>query len=145
MNNSTPAQRHDRRRLTDLGERLAAKSDTGQRQVRLNVRHVSIWSTTQIGFGVGLLLGVVAILVTMIAWGILNASGVVEQVTGSLSSSSSSGGHSTFGTTQVFAIAFGIGILNVIAGTVNGLLFGLLYNLYARSSTGVMVGFATEK
>ena len=134
--------------MSNISEKLARKGAPGgsTAQVRLNVRHLSVWSTTKIAFLIGLVLGVFGIAATMATRQILVATGGFAQIDsllgGTLGTTSGTSTASTISFGFVLAIAVAFAALTVIGTTILGVLVALLYNASTRLTDGLLVGFS---
>jgi hypothetical protein len=134
--------------MSNISEKLARKGAPKgpTAQVRLNVRHLSVWSATKIAFLIGLILGIFGIAATMATRQILVATGGFAQIDtllgGAFSTSSGASITSTISFGLVLAIAVAIAALTVIGTTVLGVLVAVLYNASTRLTDGLLVGFS---
>jgi hypothetical protein len=128
------------------GEKLAQKSRSSTRQVRLTLRYISVWSAAKISFLCGVGLGLVAGISLFILWAVLNQLGVFAALNSVLAGTSagSSALTGSINFTVVLGIAFLLGVLDTIAATIVGTIGAALYNLAVRITGGTTVGFSTE-
>lgn len=145
MSNLGPRARADTEAIRVV--KLAAKGrPVGEaRQVRLKLRHLSVWSAVKVGFLLGIAFGVVNIIVTVIGWLFLDSFGTFGQLDSLITT--------VMGTTKgvsvasiitlpaAVGLAFIGSVLIVIGFSIIGLIAALLYNLSVRFTGGLLAGF----
>jgi uncharacterized membrane protein len=137
--------------LSNIAEKLARKGSNpaSGRQVRLKLRHLSIFSAAKVGFLVGVVLGVIGIIAALVAFSVLRSTGAIGQLdtlVGGVAGAGASGIVSssvTFGT--VAGISVAVAILGLIGYTLGGIIVAVLYNLSVRFTGGLFVGFTDER
>jgi uncharacterized membrane protein len=131
--------------LSDVAERLARKSSTGEpaRQMRLGLAHIGVWSSAKLAFLLSLCLNVVTVVLIFLAVGALNDTEMFATVTGAYQDLTSQ----TLDLSQflqpsmVWAFCAVVAVLNSVLLTVIGTVYALLYNFSVRATGGVHVGF----
>lgn len=132
--------------MSEVHEKLARKAPSTARQVRLNLRYISVWSGCKVSFLVGIALGFLPGVVVIILWATLERLGTFAQLDHFFSSGTSGSGSVSklFGFSQVFAIVALIGMVNVFFCTIVGTIAAALYNLGVRFFGGIVVGLTAE-
>lgn len=131
-------------------EWLTADSETnvaGATHVRLRLVYVDWVSTMKISFLVGVVQAVVIVVATAILHVILVQTGLFSAANAIIGSVVGGGGFDvntvlSFGQTVLFAAV--IGILNLVVITVLGSIGAIIYNVIAKMTGGIKVGF-TDK
>jgi hypothetical protein len=126
-----------------VASKLARKSATSNRQVRLSLRYISVWSAAKVSFLCGVGLGLVGSVGVILLWVALSQLGVFGQLNTLFSGTSGSSGIS-IGIGQALGVAALIGPVDTIAATIAGTVAAALYNLGVRVMGGATLGFATE-
>ncbi|MEC5150566.1 DUF3566 domain-containing protein [Cryobacterium sp. GrIS_2_6] len=131
-----------------LAEKLARKSSDAPagKQVRLKFVHMNVWSAAKVSLLLALTLGVVSTLGTLILWLVLNQAGAFDQLdtllAGTFSGSTTGSSLKTsldLGPVLIFSIA--LSVVGAIAGSALGAIVAVLYNLSAKPTGGLVIGF----
>ena len=144
--------------MSDIAKKLANKSaSSGQRpapkgaekQVRLKLVYVDVWSAARLSFIISLALSIAFILASFLVWQIVDKLGLYSQVDDMISELTSGSTDlsvtSIFGLGRVMGFAMLIGIVHTVLGTVLGGLVALLYNLSVRLTGGLQLGFTNVR
>jgi hypothetical protein len=131
--------------IADEFARKAAAANRTIRPVRMSLPYLSVWSATKIAFVAGVAVALLSILETMLLWLFLIQSGIFDQAVvpfiNGISASGSASVVDAFGFGPVFAFAVIVGVLNLLLIAILGMMLALLYNLSARVTGGIRLGF----
>ncbi len=125
-----------------------APPDVAHRQVRLKAVYLDFWSTTKMGFLLGATTGLLGVVITYIAWVILNQAGAFQQVGQLLGSVTGSQGSNSLtqalslGPVMTFALV--MALLNIVVLTVTGAVAAGIFNLSSRLTGGFFLGFRSK-
>jgi hypothetical protein len=135
--------------MSSVAEKLQRKSQkpTSSKQVRLKLVYVDFWSAVKLSFLVGVALGIVLIVASILVWFILQSTGVFGQLDGLLQDVL---GEETFtieatlslASVALFAVV--VAVLNIVIGTALGAITSMLYNFSVRLTGGLLVGFTNQ-
>jgi hypothetical protein len=135
--------------MSSVAEKLQRKSQkpTSTKQVRLKLVYVDFWSAVKLSFLVGVALGIVLIVASILVWFILQSTGVFGQLDGLLQDVL---GEETFtieatlslASVALFAVV--VAVLNIVIGTALGAITSMLYNFSVRLTGGLLVGFTNQ-
>jgi hypothetical protein len=133
-----------------VADKLAGKSAARQspeRESRLKVAHVNVWSAAKVSFVVGCGFAIASLALNLVLWVILNTTGALDQLDLFLGSFSTSAGGSIksalgFGPTMGFALL--ACVLNLITVTILGAVTAALYNLSVRIIGGFLIGLKSN-
>jgi hypothetical protein len=120
------------------------------RRASLRLTHVEPWSVTRLAFAISVAMMIVAVVGVTIFWVVLDATGVWDQINGSVTSVLSDDS-SSFNITDYLGFGRMVGLtlvlsaINVILMTALATIGAHLYNLAAQLLGGVEVTFAEEK
>ena len=137
--------------MSNVAEKLARKGSnpaSANNQVRLSLKHVSVFAVARVAFLVGVVIGIVGIIASSVGYEVLHATGGITQLDSLVDgvTGKSNGGTVssilTFG--RVFAVAALLAVVDVIVTTIGGTIAALLYNLSVRFTGGLLVGFANN-
>lgn len=132
--------------MTSVAEKLQRKAPrkVNTKQVRLKLVYIDFWSVVKLSFLLSICLGIVQVVFTALIWSLLNYTGIFSAVDGLLQEVLGDPSFSVtaeFSLVQVTLFAVIVAVLNVLIGTALGALSAALYNLAARVSGGLLVGF----
>jgi hypothetical protein len=120
------------------------------RRASLRLTHVEPWSVTRLAFAISVAMMIVAVVAVSIFWVVMEATGVWDQINGSVTSVLSDDS-SSFNITDYLGFGRMVGLtlvlsaINVILTTALATIGAHLYNLAAQLLGGVDVTFAEEK
>ena len=114
------------------------------KQVRLNLVYIDLWSAVKMSSLVSTAVAISVFLSVILTWLLLNTVGVIGALEGVIGDILGEGGGALlalldFG--QVALLGFVGALINLVSLTVLGSLGALLYNLIARMTGGLSVGF----
>lgn len=127
----------------------APKSGKKERRASLRLTHVEPWSVTRLAFAISVAMMIVAVVAVSIFWVVMEATGVWDQINGSVTSVLSDDSTS-FNITDYLGFGRMVGLtlvlsaINVILTTALATIGAHLYNLAAQLLGGVEVTFAEE-
>lgn len=117
------------------------------KQVRLKLAYVDLWSAVKVSALVAAVVSVSLLVLNLLSWAILNGTGILGAVQGIVSDVLGEGGAAIIALTefsQVFALSMVSFVINLVSITVLGSLGTLVYNLIARLTGGLLVGFQSN-
>ncbi len=128
----------------------SAQSAGPTRRASLRLTHVEPWSVTRLAFAISVAMMIVGVVAVTIFWVVLDATGVWDQINGSvttvLSDDSSSFNITDYlGFGRMVGLTLVLSAINVILMTALATIGAHLYNLAAQLLGGVEVTFAEEK
>ncbi|WP_235508898.1 DUF3566 domain-containing protein [Aeromicrobium sp. Root236] len=121
-----------------------------ERRASLRLTHIEPWSVTRMAFAISVAMMIVAVVAVSIFWVVMEATGVWDQINGSVTSVLSDDSTS-FNITDYLGFGRMVGLtlvlsaINVILTTALATIGAHLYNLAAQLLGGVEVTFAEEK
>ena len=137
---------------TKSGATLTPSQDSSSKQERrasLRLTHVEPWSVTRLAFAISVAMMIVSVVAVTIFWVVMDATGVWDQINGSVTSVLSDDSTS-FNITDYLGFGRMVGLtlvlsaINVILTTALATIGAHLYNLAAQLLGGVEVTFAEE-
>jgi nitrogen fixation-related uncharacterized protein len=138
-------------KTTKSGATLAPSPGKGTtRRASLRLTHVEPWSVTRLAFAISVAMMIVAVVAVTIFWIVLEATGVWDQINGSVTSvlsddSSSFNITDYLGFGRLVGLTLVLSAINVVLMTALATIGAHLYNLAAQLLGGVEVTFAEEK
>lgn len=123
-----------------------SKAKPKAKQVRLRLVYVDFWSVLKMALLLGLALAVVQVVVTILVYGVLTATGMLTKIAQLISDVA--GGVVDF--TQltslpaVFTFTLVSALLQVVVTAALGAVFAILYNIAVRITGGILLGFTND-
>ncbi|MFF3026464.1 DUF3566 domain-containing protein [Microbacterium sp. NPDC057944] len=134
--------------MSTVADKLAKKSTrkTSGKQVRLRLVYIDFWSAVKLSFLAAVALAIVTMVSFFLIYMVLQATGVLTQVDGFVSSFTDNSVRlsEVAGLPQVMAFAAVVSILNLIVVTVLGAVVAGIYNLAVKVTGGLLVGFMSN-
>jgi len=132
--------------MSSVAEKLQRKAPkkTSTKQVRLKLMYLDFWSVVKLSFLTAVCFGIVQVVVAILVWTVLNSTGIfgeLDQLFREVLNDESFSVTSEFSLATVASFALVVAALNVVIGTALGAVFAVLYNLAARITGGLLVGF----
>ena len=136
--------------MSNFISRAAKRNVSPVKQVKLKLVHIDFWSAVRNGFMVTLAMGIATIAGFFVIWLVISTTGLF----GSLNSllNSAVGGDTgqnvdvaeTLSLPRVLSFAGTLAIVNIVGGTILSGVSALIFNIIARLSGGIRVGFTNE-
>lgn len=135
--------------MTSVAEKLQKKSSRqpAVKQVRLKLVYVDFWSALKLSFLLAICLGIVTVVSAILLWIVLNSTGIFIDLDGLLADILNDPEFSIaedFSFARVLTFAGIIAAVNVVVFTALGAISAVLYNLAARITGGLHVGFTNS-
>ena len=135
--------------MTSVAEKLQRKAPrkVNTKQVRLKLVYLDFWSVVKLSFLTFICLGIIQVVFAVLVWVVLNTTGIFGDLDNAMRQIL---GDETFSVTTVFSLtqvalfAVIVAVLNIVVGTALGAIFAALYNLSARVTGGLLVGFQNQ-
>lgn len=135
--------------MSNFISKVAKRNVAPVKQVKLKLVHIDFWSAVRNGFFVTLAMGIATIAGFFVIWLVISTTGLF----GSLNSllNSAAGGDAqqvdiaqTLSLPRVLSFGGTLAIVNIVGGTILSGLSALIFNIIARLSGGIKVGFTNE-
>jgi hypothetical protein len=130
--------------------RTKSKSDGAPavKQVKLKLVQIDFWSAVRMGFMLTLALGVATIVGFIFLWAIVSFTGLGASLNNLLATvgltNADGGVQGTFTFAGTITAALGLSVFNMIVGTILSGVWALIYNLVAKFTGGLSVGFTNN-
>jgi len=121
-----------------------ASSAPEAKQVRLNLVYIDVWAAVKVSSLFAVAISLALFITLLLTWVLLNAVGVIGALEGVVGDILGEGGGAVlalFSLGQVSLLGFVGALINVVSLTVLGSLWAILYNVVARLTGGLTVGF----
>lgn len=135
--------------MSNFISKVAKRNVAPVKQVKLKLVHIDFWSAVRNGFYVTLAMGIATMAGFFVIWLVISTTGLF----GSLNSllNSAAGGDAqqvdvaqTLSLPRVLSFGGTLAIVNIVGGTILSGLSALIFNIIARLSGGIRVGFTNE-
>ena len=135
--------------MSSVAEKLQKKSSRqpAVKQVRLKLVYIDFWSALKLSFLLAICLGIVTVVSAVLLWIVLNSTGIFIDLDGVLADILNDPEFSIaedFSFARVLTFAGIIAAVNVVVFTALGAIAAVLYNLAARITGGLHVGFTNS-
>lgn len=131
-----------------LSEKIGDKKPKAinEKQVRLRLTYVDFWSITKIAFLGSVALAIVQVIATLMVWVVLNQTGIFATIGDMLEALLGDQINiiAAIGLPQVMLFTFAVAFMNIILGTALGAVVAGLYNLAAKITGGIRLGFTNS-
>ncbi|MFM5903957.1 MAG: DUF3566 domain-containing protein [Microbacteriaceae bacterium] len=133
-----------------LFSRRGSKSSNAPaaKQVKLKLMHIDFWSAVRMGLLITVALGIATIVGFIFLWIIVSFTGLGASLNNLLSTvgltTAGQGVQDTLTFARVFTFAFGIAVFNMVIGTILAGIWALIFNVIARFTGGLSVGFTNN-
>ena len=117
------------------------------KQVRLNLVYIDLWGAVKVSALVSAAISISVFLVVLLSWVLLSSVGVIGAVEGVVGDVLGEGGGAILALLsfeQVALLGLVGGLINMVSLTVLGSLSAILYNVIARLTGGLTVGFTNQ-
>ena len=118
------------------------------KQVKLKLVHIDFWSAVRMGLLITIALGIATIVGFMFLWVVVTFTGLGSSLNSLLSTVGlTNAGQSvqeTLTFSRVFTFSLGISVFNMIIGTILAGVWALIFNVIAKFTGGLSVGFTNN-
>jgi hypothetical protein len=136
--------------MSNFISKVAKRNVAPVKQVKLKLVHIDFWSAVRNGFMVTLAMGIATIVGFFAVWLVVSTTGLFGSLNSLLNTAvGGSSGQSvdvaqTLSLPKVLSFAATLAIVNMVGGTILSGVGALIFNVIARLSGGIRVGFTNE-
>ena len=130
--------------MSNMMKRLKKRDVPPVKQVQLKLVRIDFWSAVRTGFTITVGLGIATIVGFIALWALVSYTPLFSSLNGVLSSVSGSGSNIKVGLPQVLAVALGLSVFNIVFGTLLTGVSAMVYNIIARITGGIKIGFTSN-
>jgi hypothetical protein len=134
--------------MSNFISRAAKRPVSPVKQVKLKLVHIDFWSAVRNGFFVTLAMGIATMAGFFVIWLILSTTGLFGSLNSLLNTASGDATQvdvaQTLSLPRVLSFGGTLAIVNIVGGTILSGLGALIFNIIARLSGGIRVGFTNE-
>lgn len=136
--------------MSNFISRAAKRNVSPVKQVKLKLVHIDFWSAVRNGFMVTLAMGIATVAGFFVVWFVISTTGLFGSLNSLLNSAvgADSGQDvdvaQTLSLPRVLSFAGTLAIVNIVGGTILSGISAVIFNIIARLSGGIKVGFTNE-
>jgi hypothetical protein len=130
--------------MSNMINRLTKRDVPPVKQVQLKLVRIDFWSAVRTGFTISIGLGIALIVGLMALWALVSFTPLFSSLNGLLSTVTGSPANITVSLPQVLGVSFGLAIFNIVFGTLLTGVSALIYNIIARITGGIKIGFTSN-
>ncbi|MFF1634572.1 DUF3566 domain-containing protein [Leifsonia sp. NPDC058248] len=128
-----------------MGKPRAGKR--GSNRVTMHLVYIDFWSAVKLSFLVALCVAAVTIVVALLAWNLLERTGIIDSVRSLFTDIAGDNGSALFAGLNfqsVLSYTLVVALLELIVVTALGAIVAALFNLASRMTGGAKVGFGKD-
>jgi hypothetical protein len=135
--------------MSNFISKVAKRNVSPVKQVKLKLVHIDFWSAVRNGFMVTLAMGIATIAGFSLIWLVISTTGLFGSLNSLLNTAAGSDAQQvdvaqTLSLPRVLSFAGTLAIVNIVGGTILSGVSALIFNIIARLSGGIRVGFTNE-
>jgi hypothetical protein len=130
--------------MSNMIKRLKKRDVPPVKQVQLKLVRIDFWSAIRTGFTITVGLGIATVVGFAALWALVTYTPLFSSLNGVLSGLTGSGSNITVGLPTVLGVGFGLAVFNVVFGTLITGVSAMVYNIIARITGGIKIGFTSN-
>jgi hypothetical protein len=130
--------------MSNMINRLKKRDVAPVKQVQLKLVRIDFWSAVRTGFTVTCGLGIAGVFAFIALWALVTFTPLFSSLSGLLTSITGSSTNLSVSLPQVLGVSFGLAAFNIVFGTLLTGVLALVYNIIARITGGIKIGFTSN-
>jgi hypothetical protein len=130
--------------MSNMIKRLKKRDLPPVKQVQLKLVRIDFWSAIRTGFTITIGMGIATVAGFLGLWALVSFTPLFSSLNGLLSTITGSAANITVSLPQVLGVGFGLAAFNVVFGTLLTGFSALVYNIIARITGGIKIGFTSN-
>ena len=130
--------------MSNMINRLKKRDVPPVKQVQLKLVRIDFWSAVRTGFTISVGLGIALIIGFVALWALVSFTPLFSSLNGLLSTITASAANITVSLPQVLGVGFALAVFNIVFGTLLTGVSALVYNIIARITGGIKIGFTSN-
>ena len=130
--------------MSNMINRLKKRDVPPVKQVQLKLVRIDFWSAVRTGFTITVGLGIATIIGFLALWALVSFTPLFSSLNGLLSTVTGAASNITVSLPQVLGVGFGLAVFNIVFGTLITGVLALVYNIIARITGGIKIGFTSN-
>ncbi len=130
--------------MSNMIKRLKKRDLPPVKQVQLKLVRIDFWSAIRTGFTITIGMGIATVVGFLALWALVSFTPLFSSLNGLLSTITGSAANITVSLPQVLGVGFSLAAFNVVFGTLLTGFSALVYNIIARITGGIKIGFTSN-
>ena len=130
--------------MSNMINRLKKRDLPPVKQVQLKLVRIDFWSAVRTGFTITVGFGIATIVGLLALWALVSFTPLFSSLNGLLSTVTGSAANITVSLPTGLGVGFGLAAFNVVFGTLLTGVLALVYNIIARITGGIKIGFTSN-
>ncbi|MFM2384940.1 MAG: hypothetical protein RL166_814 [Actinomycetota bacterium] len=130
--------------MSNMINRLKKRDLPPVKQVQLKLVRIDFWSAVRTGFTITVGLGIALIVAFVALWALVSFTPLFSSLNGLLATVTGQATNITVSLPTVLGVGFGLALFNIVFGTLLTGVSALVYNIIARITGGIKIGFTSN-
>ncbi|MEY4451690.1 MAG: hypothetical protein RLZZ380_811 [Actinomycetota bacterium] len=130
--------------MSNMIKRLKKRDVPPVKQVQLKLVRIDFWSAIRTGFTITVGLGIATIVGFLALWALVSFTPLFSSLNGVLAGFTGSASNIVVSLPQVLGVGFGLAVFNIVFGTLITGVSAMVYNIIARITGGIKIGFTSN-
>jgi len=130
--------------MSNMINKLKNRDVPPVKQVQLKLVRIDFWSAMRTGFTINVGLGIATVIGFIALWALVTFTPLFSSLNGLLTTVTGSDSNISVNIGQVLTVGFGLAVFNIVFGTIMVGILALVYNVIARITGGIKIGFTNN-
>jgi hypothetical protein len=130
--------------MSNMINRLKKRDVPPVKQVQLKLVRIDFWSAVRTGFTITVGMAIAIVIALLALWALVSFTPLFSSLNGLLSSVTGSPANLSVSLPQVLGVGLGLGVFNIVFGTLLTGVLAMVYNIIARITGGIKIGFTSN-
>jgi uncharacterized membrane protein len=130
--------------MSNMINRLKQRDLPPVKQVQLKLVRIDFWSAVRTGFTITVGLGIALIFALLALWALVSFTPLFSSLNGVLATLTGQAANITVSLPTVLGVGFILALFNMVFGTLLTGVLALVYNIIARITGGIKIGFTSN-
>jgi hypothetical protein len=130
--------------MSNMINRLKKRDLPPVKQVQLKLVRIDFWSAIRTGFTITVGLGIALIVGFVALWALVSFTPLFSSLNGLLATVTGQASNISVSLPTVLGVGLGLAVFNIVFGTLLTGVSALVYNIIARITGGIKIGFTSN-
>lgn len=130
--------------MSNMINRLKNRDLPPVKQVQLKLVRIDFWSAIRTGFTITIGLGIALIVGFVALWALVSFTPLFSSLNGLLATVTGQASNISVSLPTVLGVGLGLAVFNIVFGTLLTGVSALVYNIIARITGGIKIGFTSN-
>ena len=130
--------------MSNMINRLKKRDVPPVKQVQLKLVRIDFWSAIRTGFTITVGFGIATIVGLIALWALVTFTPLFSSLSGLLTTVAGQSSNLSVSLPQVLGVGFGLAAFNIVFGTLMTGVLALVYNIIAKITGGIKIGFTSN-